>query len=307
MIFWGMLWVFCNYLFFSYFIPLLNYKFPFRHLSSYPGHTPNGLPVHLPIFIEAITGQLVQFTEAIPIEEIPGLPVHLLHRASKAPGHKTTKLEFKPDHFIEAEAAHIDSKRNPQLLLKDRAISCHQGSFQYTTIIEAILIEAIHVESLQVLIITFISQLVPFHISEGWLGSNKEQIEDTFLSTQAYHFIASCRLLPLHFHFWLPITNFFDISSSEAKGWHIHPWSDKSSPCAIYCDSDLPFYFSYFYPTKNKLVFTRFPIHRRSSSFTSKCKQGAEFAPFLCQWRANRCCLPGTNVCSLFTIPIPVH
>jgi hypothetical protein len=72
----------------------------------------------LPIFIEAITGQLVQFTEAIPIEEIPGLPVHLLHRASKAPGHKTTKLEFKPDHFIEAEAAHIDSKRNPQLLLK---------------------------------------------------------------------------------------------------------------------------------------------------------------------------------------------
>jgi len=46
----------------------------------------------LPIFIEAIPGQLVQFIEAIPVEEIPGLPVHLLHRASESPRAQNSKV-----------------------------------------------------------------------------------------------------------------------------------------------------------------------------------------------------------------------
>ena len=215
----------------------------------------------------------------------------------KAPGHKTPKLEFKPDHFIEAEAVHIDSNRNPQLLLKTGLYLATKDHFNiYTIIIEAILFEAVHVESRQVLIITFISQLVPFHISEGWLGSNKEQIEDTFLSTQVYHFIANCRLLPPHFHFWLPITNFSDISSSETQGWHIHPWSDKSSPCAIYCDSDLPFYFSYCYPTKKNYSI---PNSSKVQLFYEQMQAGGRIRPrhkrMLLVHNSDSC--PLVNIC----------
>ena len=54
------------HLFSCFTFPPFNFKFPLLHLSPPPGHTANGLPVHLPI----------------QIEEIPGLPVHLLHRAS---------------------------------------------------------------------------------------------------------------------------------------------------------------------------------------------------------------------------------
>ena len=98
-----MLFMFC--------FPPFNFKFPLLHLSSHPGHTSNGLPVHLPIFIKAIPGQPFLFIEAFPVEKNSGLPVVTFTRCShEKPTLRDIIITWEPEHAQKKERWQFESQ-----------------------------------------------------------------------------------------------------------------------------------------------------------------------------------------------------
>lgn len=185
-----------------------------------------------------------------------------------------------------------------------RALTLHYRTFLWITTIEAILAEAGRIESTQIQKNFHITTHFLSHYKElpllqqranGWKRSEHPNLpvhcQQSLITTLLPFFITYNQLF-LHFKL-----------RNQKVTYPSMKWQKLASCNTFWLWPSTLLLHSHVYLPSSR-VFYPFPIHRRSSTFTSKYKLGAGLDPFFCQWMAGRPCLQGANFCSGFTIQI---